>query len=824
MQFKGFRSLFLLDKDKGLVPLSNDLRDLEQWIREADVRIAKLTAGEPISTSPTGGSNSSISKHAATHVTQGSENFSVNAGSDLITKYPITWFRGHTWEPSTVSTVPITVTLATSQTADALVIQSNGGSRLLTVDEVNAVGINDDDPQAHLVVRATAGGTEADVLALGPTMWFDSSDANGTDNSGLTDGSTVATWVDKSGNSHSVSKASGSTVNFKLYTLPAVDVAHPTTLPNSKPIVSPVNIGATAYWAEIPTYPGANQATFELTAYTIIVVSQTNTAINFLSGVPFNNNYPTGVPGNRIRINFSGGSYYVDVGYRDPAGGSAATQYIAGPITMPSGTWMRTSILRTGATHTISINDVTIPHDSTVGDVTGTQYLAEMGVYLIGDGGGFAHYQPDPAPIAEILLFSRVLTDLELATVYSYLDNKYYDGVEYTASSPAGSAKTYVQTWEDPTGAIKAQVSSGFKLGVNATPSARIHSIDTAEPLRIGYDTSNYASFAVSSGGNLTLTTSVGDVTITPAGGDTTITGTATVTTSFSAGAAKFTVNSTGNITKINNVTTSWPSSQGSANTVLHNDGSGTLTWALVTLTTDVTGTLPIGNGGTGLATYTAGDTIYWASGTAFTKVAIGSAGQIYRSTGTAPAWSTFTISDTYTTGDLLYASGANTLTGLADVATGSVLTSGGVGVAPAWATLATAGIVPTSRTLTAGAGLTGGGDLSADRTFNVGAGTGITVNTDDVALTAPVTIALGGTNSTTALSGSTIMISNGTQVVQGAAGTTSTVLHGNAAGAPTYGAVALATEVSGLLAVANGGTGHISGNNFALHRLCGGI
>lgn len=39
--------------------------------------------------------------------------------------------------------------------------------------------------------------------------------------------------------------------------------------------------------------------------------------------------------------------------------------------------------------------------------------------------------------------------------------------------------------------------------------------------------------------------------------------------------------------------------------------------------------------------------------------------------------------------------------------------------------------------TMTAGAGLTGGGDISATRTFAVGAGTGITVNADDVALSA---------------------------------------------------------------------------------------
>lgn len=37
---------------------------------------------------------------------------------------------------------------------------------------------------------------------------------------------------------------------------------------------------------------------------------------------------------------------------------------------------------------------------------------------------------------------------------------------------------------------------------------------------------------------------------------------------------------------------------------------------------------------------------------------------------------------------------------------------------------------------LTAGAGLTGGGDITTSRTFTVGAGTGITVNADDVAIT----------------------------------------------------------------------------------------
>lgn len=86
------------------------------------------------------------------------------------------------------------------------------------------------------------------------------------------------------------------------------------------------------------------------------------------------------------------------------------------------------------------------------------------------------------------------------------------------------------------------------------------------------------------------------------------------------------------------------------------------------------------------------------------------------------------------------------------------------------------------------------------------------------VSLTADVTGALpvanGGTNSATALSGSSIMISNGSAIVQGSAGTTTTVLHGNAAGNPSYGAVSLTADITGTLGVGNGGTGLTSGTS----------
>lgn len=64
---------------------------------------------------------------------------------------------------------------------------------------------------------------------------------------------------------------------------------------------------------------------------------------------------------------------------------------------------------------------------------------------------------------------------------------------------------------------------------------------------------------------------------------------------------------------------------------------------------------------------------------------------------------------------------------------------------------------------------------------------------------------------SSTALLANRLVLGGGAGVAPstlGSLGTTTTVLHGNAAGAPTFGAVALGTDVSGQLPIGNGGTG----------------
>jgi len=67
-------------------------------------------------------------------------------------------------------------------------------------------------------------------------------------------------------------------------------------------------------------------------------------------------------------------------------------------------------------------------------------------------------------------------------------------------------------------------------------------------------------------------------------------------------------------------------------------------------------------------------------------------------------------------------------------------------------------------------------------------------------------------TTNAAALTNNQIVLGAGGQATQiGPAGTTTTVLHGNAAGAPTYAAVNLGTDTTGTTAIANGGTGQVT-------------
>jgi hypothetical protein len=120
---------------------------------------------------------------------------------------------------------------------------------------------------------------------------------------------------------------------------------------------------------------------------------------------------------------------------------------------------------------------------------------------------------------------------------------------------------------------------------------------------------------------------------------------------------------------------------------------------------------------------------------------------------GADPAYQTLGVAGggtgivTYTIGDILFASASTTLSKLAGVATGNALISGGVGAAPSWGKITSSHLNITTTTCT------------------------------NQVLTA-ISASAGGT------------CSNITLAMMPNLGTTTTVLHGNAAGNPSFGAV----------------------------------
>jgi len=80
---------------------------------------------------------------------------------------------------------------------------------------------------------------------------------------------------------------------------------------------------------------------------------------------------------------------------------------------------------------------------------------------------------------------------------------------------------------------------------------------------------------------------------------------------------------------------------QGTTTTVLHGNASGNPSWGAVSLTTDVTGVLPIANGGTGITTAAVpGAVVYGNSATTLGYTAAGTTGQILSSNAAGvPTW-----------------------------------------------------------------------------------------------------------------------------------------------------------------------------------------
>lgn len=88
--------------------------------------------------------------------------------------------------------------------------------------------------------------------------------------------------------------------------------------------------------------------------------------------------------------------------------------------------------------------------------------------------------------------------------------------------------------------------------------------------------------------------------------------------------------------------------SLGTSTTVLHGAAAGDPTFGAVSLTADVSGTLPATNGGTAQAIYTTGDILYSSASNTLSKLAIGSSNQVLTVAGGIPSWAAAAAAPTY--------------------------------------------------------------------------------------------------------------------------------------------------------------------------------
>ena len=206
-------------------------------------------------------------------------------------------------------------------------------------------------------------------------------------------------------------------------------------------------------------------------------------------------------------------------------------------------------------------------------------------------------------------------------------------------------------------------------------------------------------------------------------------------------------------------------------NGALGTPSSGTLTSATgLPLTTGVTGVLPVANGGTNLASYTAGDVLYATGATTLAKLPVGSAGDVLtvNAGGTAPEWDTpSTGSGTVTNTGTLTAGKTIVGNGTVDV-TVSSLTATVVGSSSGTLAAATAGTDYTAlafKTIS----VSGQSDVVADSpadTLTLAAGSNITITTNAGTDTVTIAASAPGTGTVTHTGGLTadqLVVGNGT-------------------------------------------------------------
>jgi hypothetical protein len=108
--------------------------------------------------------------------------------------------------------------------------------------------------------------------------------------------------------------------------------------------------------------------------------------------------------------------------------------------------------------------------------------------------------------------------------------------------------------------------------------------------------------------------------------------------------------------------------------------------WGKLNLSTDVTGALGPTNGGTGVQTYAPGDLLYASGLNILAQLNIGANGAYLRSNGSLPLWSTLTLPNASAQGDMFVSTATNAMSVLAKSPTATrYVANTGASNQPAW-------------------------------------------------------------------------------------------------------------------------------------------
>lgn len=500
------------------------------------------------------------------------------------------WTGTHAWLPSS-NAVPVTINKTASLTsADILRVEDTDDGAFLAVDNTGFIGINCEPDIARVTIQGNLAAVE------GLVAWYRS-----TSITGLSDLDNLVTWPDDSGNGHDltasgvVSAGGGADARRPLYladgTAYAFSIAN---LPAVSFYSQPDIVSNTANWVVFFTIDGGPIVLSRATGFTIfaiirdgfITAIQILTQDNMLGGISATDGSHSVIETKSNGDVDDTGQWSIDAPLGDVGDEvfSSAFAHVE-PVT-------EYIIWRCAAGGALDmwLNGV---QQSGGGTAANTSYsFRYLGRRVIGTS---STGMPSRS-LAELGILERPITDDECATLNTYMAGL-LAGDSPAVSFPLGSAGDEDLThWRDSTESVLSRIDAAGQFGFGVAPEVPIHIVQAGEQLRIGPAADDYTGFQY-------------------AGSE----------------AILYTLPATNALATVG---------------VLHNSipaaGASTWSWSLVSLTADVSGILPLANGGTNANLTAVNGGIVWSDANSLEITAAGTSGDWLRSGGAAtPAWVT---------------------------------------------------------------------------------------------------------------------------------------------------------------------------------------